>query len=213
MLRALSILWTYPRTQGGCTCTQCTLAGSAPDICLTQELRARLGSYKTGLSPPPSSILILTSQGGTSVVVPYCYLFLLSVFILWVTYYVSDSLGSWMTTCLGKSCSSGLPRVPFVNCWQFMYLVLSLLVLRAGYGIWLYQFLIIAYLFTLHALRVTRFRFCLLSLASSWTSNTMRAALIDDKYLVNPLWNLDSSWHMVFSVLFSKTFSRTAYNR
>ena len=34
------------------------------------------------------------------------------------------------------------------NCRQFMYLVISLLVLRAGYGIWLYQFLIIAYLFT-----------------------------------------------------------------
>ena len=29
-----------------------------------------------------------------------------------------------------------------------MYLVISLLVLRAGYGIGLYQFLIIAYLFT-----------------------------------------------------------------
>ena len=37
-----------------------------------------------------------------------------------------------MTTCLGKSCSFGLPRVPFVNCCQFMYLVISLLVLRAG---------------------------------------------------------------------------------
>ena len=58
-------------------------------------------------------------------------------------------LGSWMTTCLGKSCSFGLPRVPFVNCCQFMYLVISLLVLRAGFGIWLYQFLIIAYLFLL----------------------------------------------------------------
>ena len=94
-----------------------------------------------------------TFQGGTAVVVPYCYLFLLSVFILWFTYYVSDifklGLGSWMTTCLGKSCSFGLPRVPFVNCCQFMYLVISLLVLRAGYGIWLCQFLIIAYLFTL----------------------------------------------------------------
>ena len=54
-----------------------------------------------------------------------------------------------MTTYLGKSCSFCLPRVPFVNCHQFMYLVISLLVLRAGYGIWLYQFLIIAYLFTL----------------------------------------------------------------
>ena len=37
-----------------------------------------------------------------------------------------------MTTCLGKSCSFGLPRVPFVNCCQFMYLIISLLVLRAG---------------------------------------------------------------------------------
>ena len=54
-----------------------------------------------------------------------------------------------MTTYLGKSCSFCLPRVPFVNCRQFMYLVISLLVLRAGCGIWLYQFLIIAYLFTL----------------------------------------------------------------
>ena len=53
-----------------------------------------------------------------------------------------------MTTYLGKSCSFGLPRVPFVNCGHFMYLVISLLVLRAGCGIWLYQFLIIAYLFT-----------------------------------------------------------------
>ena len=32
-----------------------------------------------------------------------------------------------MTTYLGKSCSFGLPRVPFVNCRQFMYLVISLL--------------------------------------------------------------------------------------
>ena len=54
-----------------------------------------------------------------------------------------------MTTCLGKSCSFGLPYVPFVNCCKFMYLVISVLVLRAGCGIRLYQFLIIAYLFTL----------------------------------------------------------------
>ena len=39
-----------------------------------------------------------------------------------------------MTTCLGKSCSFGLPRVPFVNGCQFMNLVISLLVLRAGCG-------------------------------------------------------------------------------
>ena len=36
-----------------------------------------------------------------------------------------------MTTYLGKSCSFVLPRVPFVNCRQFMYLVISFLVLRA----------------------------------------------------------------------------------
>ena len=30
-----------------------------------------------------------------------------------------------MTTGLGKSCSFGLPRVPFVNCYLFMYLVIS----------------------------------------------------------------------------------------
>ena len=53
-----------------------------------------------------------------------------------------------MTTYLGKSCSFGLLRVPFVNCRQFMYYVISLLVLRAGCGIWLYQFPIIAYHFT-----------------------------------------------------------------
>ena len=60
-----------------------------------------------------------------------------------------------MTTCLGKSCSFGLPRVPFVNCCQFMYLIVSLLVLRAGCRILLYQFLIIAYRFTLQALHDT----------------------------------------------------------
>ena len=53
-----------------------------------------------------------------------------------------------MTTYLGKSCSFGLKRVHFVNWRRFMYLVISLLVYRAGCGIWLYQFLIIAYLFT-----------------------------------------------------------------
>ena len=31
-----------------------------------------------------------------------------------------------MTAYLGKRCSFGLPRVPFVNCRQFMYLVISL---------------------------------------------------------------------------------------
>ena len=65
--------------------------------------------------------------------------------IIWVTY-----LGSWITTWLGKSCSFSLPRVPFLNCCQFKYLVISLLVLSTGHGIWLYHFLIIVYLFILH---------------------------------------------------------------
>ena len=58
-----------------------------------------------------------------------------------------------MTTCLGKSCSFGLPLVPFVNCCQFICLVVSLLVLREGCGIWLHQFPIIAYLFSLSSLK------------------------------------------------------------
>ena len=62
--------------------------------------------------------------------------------IMWVTY-----LGTWMTICLGKSCLFGLRRVPFDKCFQFMYLLISLLVFRTWCGIWLYQFLIIAYLF------------------------------------------------------------------
>ena len=37
-----------------------------------------------------------------------------------------------MTTCLGKSCSFGLPRVPFVNCCQFMYLVISQIGFEGG---------------------------------------------------------------------------------
>ena len=101
----------------------------------------------------PSVFSYWPFQGSASVVVPYCCLFLLSVFILWFSYYVSDIfwqvLGGWMTAWLGGSCSFGLPQVPFVDCCRFVCLVISLLVLRAGCGIWLYQFLIIAYLFTL----------------------------------------------------------------
>ena len=33
-----------------------------------------------------------------------------------------------MTTCLGKSCSFGYMRVPYVRYCQFMYLIISLLV-------------------------------------------------------------------------------------
>ena len=49
---------------------------------------------------------------------------------------------------------------PFVNCSQFMYLVISLLGLRAGFEIWLYQFLIIAYLFTFYVLACCGFNKC-----------------------------------------------------
>ena len=37
-----------------------------------------------------------------------------------------------MANSLGKNCSFGLPRVPFEGYCQFMYLVISLLVLGAG---------------------------------------------------------------------------------
>ena len=41
-----------------------------------------------------------------------------------------------MTTCLGKSCSFGLPRVPFANCCQFMYFegrILDLIMSHPGH--------------------------------------------------------------------------------
>ena len=45
----------------------------------------------------------------------------------------------WTTeACLGKSYSFDLLYVSFVNVYQFVCLFLSLLVLRDGYGIWLY---------------------------------------------------------------------------
>ena len=37
-----------------------------------------------------------------------------------------------MTTYLGKRCSFCLPRVPFLNCRQFMYLVISLFGFEGG---------------------------------------------------------------------------------
>ena len=40
-----------------------------------------------------------------------------------------------MTTCVGKSCSFGLPRVTFVNVYQFVCMLLSLLVLRVEFGV------------------------------------------------------------------------------
>ena len=49
-----------------------------------------------------------------------------------------------MTTCLGKSCSFGLPRVPFrklLSIYVFK-LIISLVVFRAECGVWLYHLLI-----------------------------------------------------------------------
>ena len=57
--------------------------------------------------------------------------------------------------------------MPFVNCCQFMYLVLSLLVLKAEYWIWLYQFLIIAYHFYFFLFLYWVQRYCE---ANGWTS-------------------------------------------
>ena len=106
-----------------------------------QKPRARLGIRKTGLSPPPS-ILILTIPrryfccGSLLLLVLAVRIYTLIQLLCW--WHILWILGSWMTTCLGKSCSFGLPRVSFVNCCQFMYLVIFLLVLRAGCWIWLY---------------------------------------------------------------------------
>ena len=90
------------------------------------------------------AVLLLWFLTVTCSCCPYLYF---GSTIMLVTYFVI--LGSWMTTYFGKSCSFGLPRVPFVNCRQFMHLVVSLLVLRAGCEMRLYQFLIIGYRFTL----------------------------------------------------------------
>ena len=58
-----------------------------------------------------------------------------------------------MTTYLGKSCSFCLPQVPFVNCRQFMYLVISLFGFEGRIWDLIYRFLISAYLFTLQEMR------------------------------------------------------------
>ena len=97
---------------------------------------AAIIGYNIGLSPLPppqyfntdrsKAVLLLCFLTVTCSCCPYFYF---GSPIMLVTYF------SKMTTCLGKSCSFGLPRVPFVNCCQFMYLVNSLLVLRAGCGI------------------------------------------------------------------------------
>ena len=55
-----------------------------------------------------------------------------------------------MTTYLGKRCSFCLPRVPFVNCRQFMYLVISLFGLEGRIWDLNVSVLIIAYLFTFY---------------------------------------------------------------
>ena len=117
-------------------------------------------------------------------------------------------LGSWMTTYLGKSCSFDLPRVPFVNCRQFMYLVIFLLVLRAGCGIWLYQFLIIAYLFTLFQFVVyseARTRLdnltkiqSLNAWISSWNAQMLHFPLCRESVLGMPRTEIEFEFDMVF---------------
>ena len=68
--------------------------------------------------------------------VPYCscclYLYFGSAIML-VTYFVNfRSLNDHL---FGKELFILFTASAFVNCHQFMYLVISLLVLRAGYGI------------------------------------------------------------------------------
>ena len=42
------------------------------------------------VGPDKTKVMTNNPNGFLTVVVPYCYLFLLSVFILWFSYYVSD---------------------------------------------------------------------------------------------------------------------------
>ena len=96
-----------------------------------------------------------------------------------------------MTTCLGKRCSFGLPRVPFVNCCEYMYLVISLLVFRAECVIWLYQFRIIAYLFTLKI----------------WSDFGILDLIF--KVTIRYTWALSPLYFMNQSVHFDQTFMKT----
>ena len=101
---------------------------------MSMNLDLRLGSRKTGLSPFPPPPPYFNTDCSKSVLL---FWFLTALLVV-------------LAVCiLGKSCSFGLSRVSFVNCCKFMYLVISFLVFRAGCGVWLYQFLIIVYLFTL----------------------------------------------------------------
>ena len=72
---------------------QCVVPSEQACICneTQQNLRARLGSRKTGLSPPPHPPVFWywPFQCGTSVVIPYYYLFCCP-YLLWFAYYVSD---------------------------------------------------------------------------------------------------------------------------
>ena len=109
-----------------------------------------------------------------------------------------------MNTCLGKSCSFGLPSVPFVNCCQFMYLVVSLLVLRAGCGIWLYQFLIIAYLCIFHA-NILRF---ILGVNKGLGSRTCRIGPVNwQKIKV-----AERKWHSPFFCAELSSFMHSTYS-
>ena len=104
--------------------------------------------------------------------------------------------GSWMTPCLGKSCSFGLLRVPFVNCCQFMYLVVSLLVLRAGCGIWLYQFLNIAYLFPFLHLFM---KFDTRSLSSTENNISQANFFVHHRHSINEInWPANYNWRVDF---------------
>ena len=109
-----------------------------------------------------------------------------------------------MTTYLGKGYSFGLPRVPFVNCRHFMYLVISLLALRAGCGIWLYQFLNIAYLFTLNRLPIWNSQNCSmfpLAFVAGWLQGHWWG-FISRNYVVDP-----SSFLWMFSLLLKDLIS------
>ena len=84
-------------------------------------------------SPIIHGVLCLYQQNGhLNNSCPFCFRFCNLKYKLVKKFTVDFNKGSYMTTCLGKSCSFGLLCVSFVNVNQLVCVFLSLLVLRVG---------------------------------------------------------------------------------
>ena len=84
-----------------------------------EKLHLKYCNYILGAHKKASSILILTVTKRYFCCGSLLLLVLAVCIYTWV-HLLCDIFRycSWMATCLGKSCSFGLPRVPFVNCCQ-----------------------------------------------------------------------------------------------